>query len=99
MPMEPIAVGDNNWPHPRGADCRPVVTDWHQAVSSPRRMSQEQESRAFAGLSYMRRRGLEPPPGYPGPGPQEDLRGVRCVRLALERRFRPAEWSHRPCRT
>ena len=25
---------------------------------------------------------------------QEDLGGVRCVRLALERRLRPAEWSH-----
>src|SRR5215210_4836888 len=24
----------------------------------------------LAGLSLMRRRGLEPPPGYPGPGPQ-----------------------------
>ena len=28
------------------------------------------KSPANAGLSLMRRRGLEPPPGYPGPGPQ-----------------------------
>ena len=30
----------------------------------------------------MRRRGLEPPPGYPGPGPQPGDPDVRCVQMA-----------------
>src|SRR3954447_2630001 len=33
----------------------------------------------------MRRRGLEPPPGYPGPGPQPDSGGVLSVQTALDR--------------
>jgi len=37
------------------------------------------KSPANAGLSLMRRRGLEPPPGYPGPGPQPGNPGVRSV--------------------
>jgi hypothetical protein len=36
--------------------------------------------RAFA----MRRRGLEPPPGYPGPGPQPGNPGARCVRAVAQ---------------
>jgi hypothetical protein len=46
----------------------------------------------------VRRRGLEPPPGYPGLGPQPGNRGVRSVRLAPERPSRPAArtiWTHR----
>src|SRR4051794_35384171 len=37
---------------------------------SERTTDRNDESPANAGLSRMRRRGLEPPPGYPGPGPQ-----------------------------
>src|SRR5215207_1814518 len=36
---------------------------------NPARPTNEKAPR-LAGLSPMRRRGLEPPPGYPGPGPQ-----------------------------
>ena len=37
------------------------------------------------GLRVMRRRGLEPPPGYPGPGPQPGNSGVISVRIAPDR--------------
>jgi hypothetical protein len=46
-----------------------------------------------AGLFEVRRRGLEPPPGYPGPGPQPGMTGDRCVHLALERALCPAKWT------
>jgi hypothetical protein len=36
------------------------------------------------GFPVMRRRGLEPPPGYPGPGPQPGHRGVISVRSASQ---------------
>ena len=36
----------------------------------------------------MRRRGLEPPPGYPGPGPQPGAASVLCVHSAPDRPFR-----------
>src|SRR3954451_11113642 len=35
-----------------------------------RERPQNDESPAGRGFRNMRRRGLEPPPGYPGPGPQ-----------------------------
>jgi len=38
----------------------------------------------------MRRRGLEPPPGYPGPGPQPDPGGAPSVQTALDRQIPPA---------
>jgi len=47
----------------------------------------------------MRRRGLEPPPGYPGPGPQPCRPGVRCVRIAPERPMRPGSRTIRTGRT
>jgi hypothetical protein len=43
------------------------------------------KSAAMRGLRVMRRRGLEPPPGYPGPGPQSGDPGVISVRIAPER--------------
>ena len=51
------------------------------------------------GLRSMRRRGLEPPAGYRGPGAQADRGHVRCVHLALGRRFRPRNRTSRvrPC--
>jgi hypothetical protein len=44
----------------------------------------------------VRRRGLEPPPGYPGPGPQPDRRRVSCVHFVLAGAFRPpigTQWT------
>ena len=49
-----------------------------------RRAYQETKKPRNAGLSRMRRRGLEPPPGYPGPGPQPGNPGVisvQCVQI------------------
>jgi hypothetical protein len=46
------------------------------------------ESPASQGLP-MRRRGLEPPPSWPGPGPQPGNPGVICVRIAPDRPHRP----------
>jgi hypothetical protein len=47
----------------------------------PRRPDQstQRKSPAKRGFLMMRRRGLEPPPGYPGPGPQPGNPGVRSV--------------------
>jgi hypothetical protein len=50
------------------------------------------KSPALAGLSQCRR-GLEPPPGYPGPGPQPGNASVRCVQTALDRPDRRAAWT------
>ena len=47
-----------------------------------REATRNAESPTYAGLSRVRRRGLEPPPGYPGPGPQPcnpAVRSVLCV--------------------
>src|SRR5215217_357015 len=41
----------------------------------------------------MRRRGLEPPPGYPGPGPQPGASNVLCVQIALQRPDCPRIWT------
>src|SRR5688572_13228444 len=48
--------------------------------------------------SQVRRRGLERPPGYPGPGPQPGNPGVISVRIAPDRPNRPGMrtiWTHR----
>ena len=45
----------------------------------------------------MRRRGLEPPPGYPGPGPQPGNTALISVRFAPDRPNRPEArtiWTH-----
>jgi hypothetical protein len=47
----------------------------------------------------MRRRGLEPPPGYPGPGPQPGNPGVISVRIAPDRPYRPVSRTIRTQRT
>src|SRR5215208_5258573 len=49
------------------------------------REAREREKPRRAGLLEVRRRGLEPPPGYPGPGPQPDSGGVLSVQTALDR--------------
>ena len=51
------------------------------------------------GLRVMRRRGLEPPPGYPGPGPQSGDAGVISVRTAPNRPYRPGARTIRTHRT
>ena len=51
------------------------------------------EKPADAGLHDMRRRGLEPPPGYPGPGPQPGRASARCVRIAPDRPDRLGAWT------
>jgi len=51
-----------------------------------------------AGLSEMRRRGLEPPPGNPGPGPQPGEAGVisvHCVPHRPDRAVARTIWTHR----
>ena len=52
--------------------CSPVVRDVVTERWSPvgRARPENDESPAVRGFSLVRRRGLEPPPGYPGPGPQ-----------------------------
>jgi hypothetical protein len=50
-------------------------------------------------FAYMRRRGLEPPPGYPGPGPQPGNPAVISVRAALDRTNRPDPRTIRTHRT
>jgi hypothetical protein len=50
-------------------------------------------------FAYMRRRGLEPPPGYPGPGPQPGNPGVISVRIAPDRPHRPETRTIRTHRT
>jgi hypothetical protein len=60
-----------------------------RAHTSAARRPCDDESPAHAGLSKMRRRGLEPPPGYPGPGPQPCHPGVRyllCVHIVQNER-------------
>ena len=52
-----------------------------------------------ASVFAMRRRGLEPPPGYPGPGPQPGDASVRSVRIAPDRLHRPAARTIRTHRT
>ena len=55
------------------------------------------KSSALQGLP-MRRRGLEPPPGYPGPGPQPGNSTVISVRCVPDRPYRPGArtiWTHR----
>ena len=59
---------------------------------------QNAKSPAAQGLS-MRRRGLEPPPGYPGPGPQPGNSVVISVRIAPDRPYRPALRTIRTHRT
>src|SRR5262245_42065516 len=51
------------------------------------------KSPAERGFAAMRRRGLEPPPGYPGPGPQPGLASVLCVHCVPDRPLRPRFWT------
>jgi hypothetical protein len=55
--------------------------------------TREREKAPLCRAFSMRRRGLEPPLGYPGPGPQPRNPGVRCVQMARTRPFRPRRWT------
>jgi hypothetical protein len=61
--------------------------------------SHQRETPLLAEPSCMRRRGLEPPPGYPGPGPQPGNSGVISVRIAPDRPNRPGMRTIRTLRT
>jgi hypothetical protein len=51
------------------------------------------KSPAERGFAEVRRRGLEPPPGYPGPGPQPGNPAVRCVHSVPDRPLHPRFWT------
>jgi hypothetical protein len=57
-------------------------------LRSGRSKCEKPKSPALQGLP-MRRRGLEPPPGYPGPGPQPGNSTVISVRCVPDRPYRP----------
>jgi Methyltransferase FkbM domain len=62
-------------------------------------VAQNDKSPAMRGLRSMRRRGLEPPPGYPGPGPQPGNSGVISIRCVPYRPYRPDVRTIRTHRT
>ena len=77
-----------------------LVPDGHE--SSPRGAQpglENDKSPDLRGLRSMRRRGLEPPPGYPGPGPQPGNSTVISVRCVPDRPYRPAAGTMRTHRT
>ena len=79
----------------RGECCQRVATASVRLLDDRTR---DAKSPAVRGLS-MRRRGLEPPPGKPGPGPQPGNPSVRYVRPAPERPMRPGTRTIRTHRT
>jgi hypothetical protein len=72
--------------HPERTGYRPDLRGAPQPASRPK----NDKSPAMRGLRVMRRSGLEPPPGYPGPGPQPDSSGAVSVRYVPDRPHRPA---------
>jgi hypothetical protein len=86
-----------NWGRKAPPIAKGVVT---RNSPPPRRARPNQrKSPATRGLYDMRRRGLEPPPGYPGPGPQPGNPGVRSVRCVPDRPYRPGARTMRTHRT
>ena len=70
-----------------GAKPSPSTGTRVRAERAPRRcptMFERHERPASRG-PVMRRRGLEPPPGYPGPGPQPGAAKCRSVQIVQER--------------
>ena len=57
---------------PRGHPCSPPLAVENTLKTRTGRLTRNvgKKDPRFAGLFPVRRRGLEPPPGYPGPGPQ-----------------------------
>jgi hypothetical protein len=69
-----------DWEPGWGTWCSPVaIGSWREESPPSGDGPLDDESPAYAGLSRVRRRGLEPPPGYPGSGPQPCNPGVRSV--------------------
>ena len=93
-----MGVPTHGWderPHSRSGRPTDVATSVATGRGTGRRVTvQNAKSHAVQGLS-MRRRGLEPPPGYPGPGPQPGNPGVICVRIVPDRPYRPETRTHR----
>jgi hypothetical protein len=76
-------MGNRAVPHlPRGVAAESSLPHRHEPKND--------KSLTIAGLSFMRRRGLEPPPGYPGPGPQPGEPGVMPVQIPVDH---PAAWT------
>src|SRR5689334_1505518 len=59
--------------------------EWHAAGRKSRR------PRYLRGLLCMRRRGLEPPPGYPGPGPQPGASTNSAIGARAVAQYSPRE--------
>jgi hypothetical protein len=57
----------------------------HGQLAPPERTTQERVKPRLAGLVQMRRRGLGPPPGSPGPGPQPAHSTCGSVQIVEER--------------
>ena len=73
----------------------PPIGLCHENLPPPSRHKRptRRKSPANAGLSRMRRRGLEPPPSNPGPGPQPCNPGVRSVQIVRRCPERPRIWT------
>jgi hypothetical protein len=65
--------------------CSPVAIGRCREKLPPSKRSRSRTTKAprTRGFQKVRRRGLEPPPGYPGPGPQPCNPGVRSVQCVL----------------
>jgi len=90
-----------------GVTCGPLLESMCQRPlprklthpGATRHRTTKHKSPATRGLRVMRRRGLEPPPGYPGPGPQPGNPGVISVRCVPDRPYRPGARTIRTHRT
>src|SRR5829696_2679773 len=75
--------GPQGWATRMWPSCQRALSE--KVAPHRRDRPREREKPRRAGLFEVRRRGLEPPPGYPGPGPHPDSGGVLSVQTALER--------------
>jgi len=75
-------------------DVLAAARSWWTAI-----MGLQRQERRHAGVRSERRRGLEPAPGHPGPGPEPGDPGVISARIAPERLYRPGSWTIRTQRT
>src|SRR4051794_24934725 len=83
-------------PHICGPD---VKRRCHEKVAPCHRRRPERRKPRERGLSRVRRRGLEPPPGYPGPGPSTlspgcQIRPMRPQRPGLD--VQVSSWERAP---
>src|SRR5688572_18005726 len=68
MGSDTSAGGPQGWATRMWPSCQRALSE--KVAPHRRDRSREREKPRRAGLFGVRRRGLEPPPGYPGPGPQ-----------------------------